>query len=192
MSSEFFNKKFLPPELKYNNAGQDRNNQNSLVGKQLDGGPLMLNNFLMSDNNNDSIEGKQLQKNNSRDIYFLMDRYKKENNGIPTTDICLLFSYWQTNFGHAEMLLNSHKNTFTDEKTTFNNYNSKSFNNQTYFNNDRQQQREISLEGSPIQPGPKYDVFQHDEQNSLENNAIGKDKELVDSLEFEYNSLAQN
>lgn len=64
------------------------------------------------------------------------------------------------------------------------NYNSKSFNNQTYFPNERVQPRGISIEASPIVPGSKYDNF---DQNSLENNVIVKDKDL-DSLDFEYNS----
>jgi len=35
-----------------------------------------------------------MQLGNTRDVYFLMDKYKTENNGIGTTDICQLFSFW--------------------------------------------------------------------------------------------------
>ena len=50
-----------------------------------------------------------------RDVYWLMERYKVENNGTSTTDICTLFNFWQQNFDTQQM---SH---------------AKSFNNKTYF-----------------------------------------------------------
>ena len=31
---------------------------------------------------------------NTRDVNFLMERYKEDNNGVSTTDIVMLFSYW--------------------------------------------------------------------------------------------------
>lgn len=71
---------------------------------------LMVNNFMMDnesslqryDNQNtESCKEDQKQdnaqspsQNNARDIYFLMQRYKDDNKGQGTTDICLLFSYW--------------------------------------------------------------------------------------------------
>lgn len=55
MSESYFDKKFLPPDLKTSNQGRDRNNQNLLANSKMDSGPLMLNNFLPSENN-DSIE----------------------------------------------------------------------------------------------------------------------------------------
>jgi hypothetical protein len=38
-------------------------------------------------------------KTDTRDINFLIQRYKEDNNGVGTTDICILFSYWQINYG---------------------------------------------------------------------------------------------
>jgi len=35
---------------------------------------------------------------NTKDVFFLMERYKEDNNGQVTTDICQLFSYWHTNY----------------------------------------------------------------------------------------------
>ena len=29
-----------------------------------------------------------------------MEKFKEDNKGIETRDICVLFSYWQTNFSH--------------------------------------------------------------------------------------------
>lgn len=100
-----------------------------------------------------------------------MERYKEDNKGQGTTDICLLFSYWQANFCynrpgstddgtsvsasangltpgiHGVVASQSNSNNLNtikssiaimhDEKTSsFINYNSKSFNNKTYYNND--------------------------------------------------------
>ena len=31
---------------------------------------------------------------NTRDVNFLIERYKEDNNGVSTTDIVMLFSYW--------------------------------------------------------------------------------------------------
>lgn len=33
-------------------------------------------------------------ENGNRDVYFLMDQYKKATKGEQTTDICVLFSFW--------------------------------------------------------------------------------------------------
>jgi hypothetical protein len=30
----------------------------------------------------------------SRDVFFLMEKYKQDNDGTATTDIALLFNYW--------------------------------------------------------------------------------------------------
>ena len=55
-----------------------------------------------------------------------MEKFKEDNKGIETRDICVLFSYWQTNFSHHHKI---------EEKTSsFINFNSKSFNNKTYIN----------------------------------------------------------
>ena len=110
-------------------------------------------------------------RHDTRDVHFLMERYKEDNKGQGTTDICRLFSYWQANFcyhragstdcaasanasasgpapgilgpgpsGSASNNLNTIKSSIAlmhDEKTSsFINYNSKSFNNKTYYNND--------------------------------------------------------
>lgn len=67
-----------------------------------------------------------------------MERFKEENNGVGTTDICVLFSFWQTNFGLCEAGLGDEGNAgkYPEEKSWMN-YHSKSFNNKTFLNNDR-------------------------------------------------------
>ena len=56
MSETYFDKKYLPPDLKTSNLGdRERNNQNLMPNSKMDSGPLLLNNFLPSENN-DSIE----------------------------------------------------------------------------------------------------------------------------------------
>jgi hypothetical protein len=106
-------------------------------------GEMLINEFLddaeqlefdFFQNGPNAKSNKKQEKVNTRDINFLMDKYKEENHGKGTTDICILFSYWQINFGPK----------LEDDKTLIN-YNSKSFNNKTYFN------RPISMDRSPLE-----------------------------------------
>ena len=110
-----------------------------------------------------SSRSKSSQKTNggktkidTRDIYFLMQRYKEDNNGVGTTDICILFSYWQINFDPDR-----NQKSLIHENQTLINYNSKSFNNKTYFN----QNRPMSLDRSPMEENFNRDQI---EQNSIE------------------------
>ena len=98
--------------------------------------------------------GFETTSTNTRDVNFLMERYKEDNNGVSTTDIVMLFSYWQTNYGPNQTSTLNLKSTIHDEKTLIN-YNSKSFNNKTYFGHEQTQEiveqvRQESLEPSPI------------------------------------------
>ena len=36
--------------------------------------------------------------NGHRDVFYLMEKFKEESKGQGTTDICVLFSFWQSNF----------------------------------------------------------------------------------------------
>ena len=36
--------------------------------------------------------------NGQRDVYYLMEKFKEASKGQETTDICVLFSFWQANF----------------------------------------------------------------------------------------------
>lgn len=99
MSESYFDRKFLPPDLKTSqHHGEDRHNSNLLANIKMDSGPLLLNNFLPSDNNDsielDKLKDKASMATNTRDVHYLMEKYKAENNGVGTNDICLLFSYW--------------------------------------------------------------------------------------------------
>lgn len=42
-------------------------------------------------------------ENGNRDVYFLMDQYKKATKGENCTDICVLFSFWQSNYGEKDL-----------------------------------------------------------------------------------------
>ena len=42
-------------------------------------------------------------ENGNRDVHYLMKEYKKATKGESTTDICVLFSFWQSNFCDKEM-----------------------------------------------------------------------------------------
>ena len=112
-----------------------------IINKQSQG-EMMINEFLddgeqlefdFFENGPEAKSTKKQEKINTRDVHFLMEKYKEENGGKGTEDICILFSYWQINFGPKD-----------DEKTLIN-YNSKSFNNKTYFN------RPISMDRSPME-----------------------------------------
>jgi hypothetical protein len=48
--------------------------------------------FFGGKSNSKNIE--KTEKVNTRDINFLMEKYKEENGGKGTEDICILFSYW--------------------------------------------------------------------------------------------------
>jgi hypothetical protein len=67
---------------------------------------------------------------NNRDIYYLLNKYKEDNNGAEANDICVLFNYWQSNFGPNSPYKSSTL-VMNDDKTLIN-FNSKSFNNKTY------------------------------------------------------------
>jgi hypothetical protein len=34
------------------------------------------------------------EQDKSRDIFYLMEKFKDDNKGVETRDICVLFSYW--------------------------------------------------------------------------------------------------
>jgi hypothetical protein len=53
----------------------------------------LLNNFINSDH--DSKDKNTINHEfDTRNINFLLEKFKEENNGIGTTDICVLFSFW--------------------------------------------------------------------------------------------------
>lgn len=78
-------------------------------------------------------------KTEHRDVFYLMERFKEDNNGVATTDVCVLFSYWQTNFAEEKTLIN---------------YNSKSFNNKTYLPSNLANFQNSLLDVSPIERNP--------------------------------------
>ena len=40
--------------------------------------------------------------NGHRDVFYLMEKFKEESKGQGTTDICMLFSFWQSNFANTQ------------------------------------------------------------------------------------------
>lgn len=88
---------------------------------------------------------------NPRDVFFLMQKYQEFNNNIGSTDICVLFSFWQTHFGSMTPLeTNSDEadGRNHDENKTWMNFNSKSFNNKTMFGHEQAHHREDWIEDS--------------------------------------------
>lgn len=73
----------------------------------------------------------------TRDVFFLMDRFKEDNNGQGTTDIYQLFSYWHNNYAPSNITSTLNLKTTINEDKTLINYNSKSFNNKTYVNHEK-------------------------------------------------------
>ena len=61
-----------------------------------------------------------------------MERFKEATKGQTTTDICVLFSFWQANFSNGSNL-----KTLADERNMSLNYASKSFNNKSILPYDR-------------------------------------------------------
>ena len=53
-------------------------------------------------NNKQMLASANMETNtglsSTRDVFFLMDRFKEDNNGQATTDICQLFTYWHNNY----------------------------------------------------------------------------------------------
>ena len=47
----------------------------------------LYNNFITSDI-------KDINADDTRNIHFLMEKFKEDNNGIGSNDICVLFSFW--------------------------------------------------------------------------------------------------
>ena len=48
----------------------------------------LYNNFINSD------QDSKANHDDTRNINFLLDKFKEENGGIGTNDICVLFSFW--------------------------------------------------------------------------------------------------
>ena len=176
--------KDLAAQANFDHAEQN-NNLSDIINSKHSQGELLINEFLDDDDDEEmdffgknsnkkkatasrkltlksSSRSKSSQKTtgnktDTRDINFLIQRYKEDNNGVGTTDICILFSYWQINYGPESGVQKS----MAQENQTLINYNSKSFNNKTYFN----QNRPMSMDRSPLEENFNLDQI---EQNSIE------------------------
>ena len=125
------------------------------------GGHMLTNNFILGTDTSSKQQALQQQKqyaenkfNNkqmltsanmdantgiqsTRDVFFLMDRFKEDNNGQATTDIYQLFTYWHHNYAPSNITSTLNLKTTINEDKTLINYNSKSFNNKTYVNHEK-------------------------------------------------------
>ena len=83
---------------------EDRKEELSeIVNSKQSQGELLINEFLDDEQLEFDFFGakstnKKVEKPekvvNTRDVHFLIEKYKEENGGKGTDDICILFSYW--------------------------------------------------------------------------------------------------